>query len=262
MAEANSSRPCVICDGPVPLRQPGQRGRPRITCSDTCSLERARFVNLERYKRRYAAGDRRDPRASYRHEKTCPVCGVAFLGKAAQAACSRACAFEAQVIHGARRRGQPRKSEFRKRAERLAKKAAAGSSGGRSVWVQGPCATCGQDFTSVGAAARFCSAMCRPKRKTIKRSVRRALLERDAFTCQLCFEVVDRDAHPGAPLYPALDHVVPRSKGGSDDVSNLRTAHNFCNARKSDMTLSEFRTKFPNIQSLIEAKRSEVALAA
>ena len=33
---------------------------------------------------------------------------------------------------------------------------------------------------------------------------------------------------------PTLDHVIPRSKGGSDDRSNLRTAHLWCNSLRGD----------------------------
>jgi 5-methylcytosine-specific restriction endonuclease McrA len=40
-----------------------------------------------------------------------------------------------------------------------------------------------------------------------------------------------------------IDHVTPRSKGGSDDVHNLRIAHPACNLKKGDRELSARRMK-------------------
>lgn len=38
-----------------------------------------------------------------------------------------------------------------------------------------------------------------------------------------------------------LEHLVPRSRGGSDDKSNLTLACFPCNNRKGDMTVSEYQ---------------------
>ena len=62
---------------------------------------------------------------------------------------------------------------------------------------------------------------------------RRAIYERDGWTCQLCDGVID----PGATEHAdraSLDHIVPQSRGGSHDPSNLRMAHVGCNARRRD----------------------------
>ncbi|AYR00966.1 HNH endonuclease [Arthrobacter phage Hestia] len=46
---------------------------------------------------------------------------------------------------------------------------------------------------------------------------------------------MDYSAHPSHDDWaPSLDHVIPRSKGGGDDEGNLRTAHRWCNAVRSD----------------------------
>lgn len=42
----------------------------------------------------------------------------------------------------------------------------------------------------------------------------------------------------------SIDHIVPRSRGGSNDVRNLIGACKPCNARKADMTVEEFRARF------------------
>ncbi len=66
----------------------------------------------------------------------------------------------------------------------------------------------------------------------------------DGGVCGICqkmtdpndFVVVDgsdgRDAFVAGPDYPAIDHIVPKSVGGSDDLSNLRTAHHRCNTER------------------------------
>ena len=55
-------------------------------------------------------------------------------------------------------------------------------------------------------------------------------------TCQICGERVDRHADPLSDWYPSLDHIVPRSHGGTDDADNLRTAHRWCNSVRGDLT--------------------------
>lgn len=55
---------------------------------------------------------------------------------------------------------------------------------------------------------------------------RREVLRRDHHTCQYC----------GSSKHLTLDHVIPRSKGGSHSWDNVVTACEQCNARKSDRT--------------------------
>jgi hypothetical protein len=57
--------------------------------------------------------------------------------------------------------------------------------------------------------------------------------ERDGFTCAICF----KDFKTNSDV--TLDHWIPRSAGGSEDVSNLRLAHKKCNAWKSDRIPNE-----------------------
>ncbi len=58
--------------------------------------------------------------------------------------------------------------------------------------------------------------------------------ERDGWTCWLCGHRVDPHAPIGSPSSPTVDHVVPRSRGGSNDVANLRLAHRRCNGRRGN----------------------------
>lgn len=66
----------------------------------------------------------------------------------------------------------------------------------------------------------------------IERAARLAIYERDNWTCHLCNEPVDFEAPCTSNRYPSLDHLVPRSKGGTDEPDNLRTCHRACNSRR------------------------------
>jgi len=53
------------------------------------------------------------------------------------------------------------------------------------------------------------------------------LWKRDLGICQICFRFADiRDCN--------VDHVVPRSAGGTDDADNLQLAHSTCNSERGD----------------------------
>jgi len=57
--------------------------------------------------------------------------------------------------------------------------------------------------------------------------LRQQLVARDGLTCWRC----------GLPIVgetPTVDHVKPRSAGGTDDLANLRLAHHACNSSAQD----------------------------
>lgn len=56
---------------------------------------------------------------------------------------------------------------------------------------------------------------------------RQNVFKRDGFSCQYC----------GTSKDLTLDHLIPRSKGGKSDWSNLVTACKRCNARKGNKSL-------------------------
>src|ERR1700745_3021045 len=66
--------------------------------------------------------------------------------------------------------------------------------------------------------------MTRNKRKW--QWLRRSILERDK-RCLAC----------GRPSNLMIDHIVPRSKGGRDELDNLQTLCEECNQRKADRTI-------------------------
>jgi 5-methylcytosine-specific restriction endonuclease McrA len=62
-----------------------------------------------------------------------------------------------------------------------------------------------------------------------------ALMARDGANCTICGDALDRHiADPNHPRYITLDHIVPRSLGGLDALSNLRLAHQECNTRRGN----------------------------
>lgn len=59
-----------------------------------------------------------------------------------------------------------------------------------------------------------------------RRITRRAVFARDGWTCQYC----------GTSGTLTVDHVIPRSKGGSSDWENIVASCAPCNRRKGDLT--------------------------
>lgn len=63
------------------------------------------------------------------------------------------------------------------------------------------------------------------------RHLRQKVFKRDEYTCQYCGKTNE-------PL--EADHIVPISKGGTDDLTNLTTACGKCNRQKKDKSVDEF----------------------
>ena len=119
----------------------------------------------------------------------------------------------------------------------------------RSQYVELPCAACGKMVTRFKrrkpgqqvACSTRCREWCRSGsfphyagRFSIDPRDRQKLYERDNWTCQLCFTPTSRKFDWDDPLSPSLDHIVPKSRGGTNEHHNLRLAHWICNARRSD----------------------------
>ena len=66
------------------------------------------------------------------------------------------------------------------------------------------------------------------ERAKLSDSLRYDVLRRDGFKCQIC----GATAQEGAKLH--VDHIIPVSKGGKTELSNLRTLCDRCNLGKSD----------------------------
>lgn len=53
--------------------------------------------------------------------------------------------------------------------------------------------------------------------------------------CHLC----------GMPGADTLDHLIPRSRGGTDELENLAPAHKSCNSSRGAMSLDKWREIHP-----------------
>ena len=71
----------------------------------------------------------------------------------------------------------------------------------------------------------------RETRQAIRRQTREEVDRRDGGTCTSC----------GGTEHLSLDHVVPWSRGGSDDAPNLVLACRSCNSSKNAKTPAEWR---------------------
>jgi len=70
-------------------------------------------------------------------------------------------------------------------------------------------------------------------RKDIKlwHKIRKEIFERDNFVCQYCGKI-------GGIL--EIDHIIPMSKGGTNELSNLTTSCKQCNRKKRNKLIEEF----------------------
>lgn len=66
--------------------------------------------------------------------------------------------------------------------------------------------------------------------------LRGLIWRRDKGICQLCGVLcIPKDAGgTDRRFWPTIDHIIPKSKGGTDDPENLRLACGSCNAAKKD----------------------------
>lgn len=122
------------------------------------------------------------------------------------------------------------------------------------------CPGCGSEFSArvdmlEAGKGIYCSKRCRclvefdvdidspdfvrSNRFRISEALRLSLYERDDFVCWLCGEVTRPGDDPSSDWYPSLDHVLPRSRGGSDDPENLRCAHRLCNSIKGAQVVDD-----------------------
>lgn len=136
-----------------------------------------------------------------------------------------------------------------------------------------PCAWCGKGRTS--RQGSYCSRTCSTKAALDKAGERvndlyrlacsldmggfywrqnlyAVLIERDGPNCQLCGEWVDltiKSGPKGDRAGPSIDHILPRSLEGPDDLANLRLAHWGCNRdRMTEVTQADVDALQRNVE--------------
>lgn len=108
---------------------------------------------------------------------------------------------------------------------------------GAQVPAVAQCDDCQSTYQPRHARQRFCSTLCRGRHRDRTRlrahSKHRGMVTvRDGGICQLCGEPVDLTATFPDRMSPTLDHVLPKSLGGTDEPTNLRLAHLTCNSSR------------------------------
>lgn len=62
--------------------------------------------------------------------------------------------------------------------------------------------------------------------------------------CYLCGLMMLPEAENGHPLGYTLEHVIPKAKGGTNDLENLTGSHQYCNNAKGDALMEELPSGF------------------
>lgn len=84
-------------------------------------------------------------------------------------------------------------------------------------------------FSPYGPMAR---ALFGPKKKpgyAVSAKTRAAVIERDGRSCFYCQDVLELDAI-------TMDHIIPKTRGGSGEAHNLRVCCQPCNSAKGNRT--------------------------
>ena len=85
--------------------------------------------------------------------------------------------------------------------------------------------------------------LCGRKHKIRKHSNKslKELFIRDKGICHICNKLCDYNDYVmnGKTVicgnnYPSIDHIIPLSKGGTDDWNNIKLAHRWCNSVKGN----------------------------
>jgi len=134
---------------------------------------------------------------------------------------------------------QARREE--RRATRLAARAAA-----RAALLQKCCEWCLQPFTATTTMQKFCCDAHNNIAKSQRRKARLrgarvgtppslwTIYERDGGRCGICGDGVERSIRWPDQRAPSIDHIVPITRGGTDEAANLQLAHLRCNQAKGN----------------------------
>jgi 5-methylcytosine-specific restriction endonuclease McrA len=236
---------CLICDTKL-------SGKQTRACSKTCKIrddgnqrrESGKLLKsnmtAEQYARKLQANalDRkRNPRRYY-ISTTCCWCGKQFESVHKAKSCgSKGC------VAAARQDLNPSTSKAMVLIAKPARSIEAPLTIVKGSWfTAGTCDICATSYVSRHTDST-CSPRCHAKKKRqgsgrqwITPPKRHAIYRRDNWTCQICYGAVDQDleySHENyQPEFPSLDHIVPRSVGGTHEPHNLRLAHVGCNSER------------------------------
>jgi hypothetical protein len=222
---------CLTCGGTI-------RGNQRW-CSE-CLTQRHRLQTIKSHTRKQCQKcgrtARRGPlcgkcsKAGSRKLKPCPACSALFWPWADGAAharkyCGSTCVRSAMAT-AQRQRERPPSAPKPIKTYPILK-----------------CQWCLVEFQSTGHRLKYCSARCQQvsnwRRKKARRRGATGILPatpeiylRDGGICQICKKRVPRHRKFPHPQFATLDHIVPITKGGTNDAVNIQLAHFRCNTAK------------------------------
>lgn len=256
---------CRICNLPM---QRGRTSKPQGEAAHSACTKKFSAESKAEYMRKWHADYKlRNGRSQGKDAKrksrgvdpelsvSCVACGLPLLNAMAKAArypLHKECR---DTAPNWLKRGHDRPTPKRDAFQRMIDKAAAGSDGGKRVFVAGPCRWCAEVVVGTGF---YCSDKCKKSAAFKRRSsgasfqvsprMRKELYERDSWTCQLCWHPVDSELHYRDNWAASLDHIIPQSQQLIPDhsPSNLRLVHRMCNSMRGDgsnMTESEFHQR-------------------
>ncbi len=165
-------------------------GRSRVCCSDECRKEQARRTSRERSRQI------KEARVDHCHCKQCSTEFVAAYGNKRRVFCSGKCS-----------------RKYERRMQRI-------KDGGRTFNARGKALVVKYFGTLVnGNGVRM-----------YERVNRQAILERDAWTCQVCGSKLTRSFLPLRDESPTVDHILPLALGGWHVPTNMRACCFKCNS--------------------------------
>lgn len=190
---------------------PNTRGRPRKYCSNKCKQRVSNRAARRRWK----------PLATDT-VKLCAHCGNRFVARSRDRIyCYEGCCCQ-KAYQARRRSGMARRMNLRFVA----------------------CDGCSSLFVGEHPSARWCSKTCANRYWGLVRSrgrgestgsalyVDREIFQRDEWTCHICRMPVDPQLSRLDEMGATIDHLVPLSRGGLDEFSNVALAHWSCNRSK------------------------------
>jgi len=172
--------------------------------------------------------------------KTCELCGTSYqTGRKHSRYCSKPCYYSV-----AKKRSSARWAEYAAQAypDNLKTKICR--------WCNEPMQVKAQRSHSSRLYHPECSVEAQRARyriKTVKRQSKTRVwrispdqvVKEYGETCHICSKPIDIALKRTHRYGLTVDHLVPLSRGGKDDMSNLRPAHWICNVYKSDKLMEE-----------------------
>lgn len=80
-------------------------------------------------------------------------------------------------------------------------------------------------------------------RSTTTRDRHRAVIRRGKPPCHLCGNDIDYTLKSPDPGSFEIDHIIPLTLGGADDLENLAPSHRRCNRAKAAKTLEQIASE-------------------